>query len=91
MGLPPSEPGTMVKRIVPLILPGTAITLAGTSGTVAGVTALERDDGRLGPTALVAVTANRYGVPFLKLPTTCDSEVEPGLLSEPPAGTELTV
>ena len=56
IGLPPSEAGAL-QLTVAWPFPATAVTPVGGSGGSGGVTALEGADGRLVPTALVAVTA----------------------------------
>jgi hypothetical protein len=57
---------------------------------VPGVTGFDAIDGRLVPTALVAVTVNVYGVPLLKGLTTAVSVVAPTLAVTPP-GDDVTV
>jgi hypothetical protein len=56
MGLPPSAGA--VHDIVADATPAVATTLMGAEGSVPGVTALDRTEGWLGPTALVATTEN---------------------------------
>ena len=56
MGLPPSA--AALHEIVADATPPVATTLVGAEGSVPGVTALDRTEGWLGPTALVATTEN---------------------------------
>jgi hypothetical protein len=54
-----------VKLTIARALPLTALTLVGASGTVAGVTEFEADEGTELPTAFVATTVKLYAVPFV--------------------------
>jgi hypothetical protein len=65
-----------VKLTEAKLLPGTAVTLVGAPGTVAGVTALEASDAEELPTAFVAITVKVYAVPFVK-PVTEIGELPP--------------
>ena len=57
MELPPLEDGTLHDTDA-CALPAVALTPVGAPGVVAGVTALEAPEARLGPAPLVAVTVN---------------------------------
>ena len=57
MELPPSDDGAL-HATAAWVLPAVALTPVGAPGTVAGVTALEASEGRLGPAPFVAVTVN---------------------------------
>jgi hypothetical protein len=63
-----------VQETVAVVLPLTAVTPVGASGTVAGVTATEGADEADVPTAFVAVTVKVYSVPFVN-PVTRQGEV----------------
>ena len=81
IGAPPVERGA-AKATVTCALPGVAVTPVGASGTVAGVTLAEGDDGALVPTALVAVTVHVTAVPFVR-PATTMGEPAPEALCAP--------
>jgi hypothetical protein len=50
--------------------PPVATTLVGGSGTVAGTNAFDAIEGKLGPTAFVAITVQVYDLPFVSPLTT---------------------
>ncbi len=62
-----------------LALPAMGSPIVGASGTVAGVTLLEFDDGTLVPTAFIATTEHVTGVPFAR-PVTVIGDDKPALL-----------
>ena len=66
---PPFEAGAL-NETVAWLLPGAALVMVGAPGTVAGVTVFDAVDGALVPTALVAVTVQLTGVPFVRPVTT---------------------
>jgi hypothetical protein len=90
MALPPFDAGA-VKLTVACAFPAAAVPMAGAPGTVVGVTLFEAADADPVPTELVAFTVNVYAVPLVRPVITCDSAVDPALLSTPPAGFEVTV
>jgi hypothetical protein len=65
MAAPPLFSGA-VQLTAACMLPATATTAVGGSGTVIGVTARDGADGKLGPARLVATTVNVYGVPLVR-------------------------
>ena len=62
------------QETIAVVLPLTAVTPVGASGTVAGITAGEGADAAEVPTAFVAVTVKVYSVPFVN-PVTTQGEV----------------
>jgi hypothetical protein len=77
-----------VKLTVAWVLPATAVTFVGASGTVAGVTAFEATDAEELPTTFVATTVKVYSVPFVKPVTVIGVPVP---VPVPPAGDDVTV
>jgi hypothetical protein len=73
--LPPLEDGA-VHVTVARRAPFDADTPVGTPGVVTGVTDAEFDEYEPVPRALVAATLNRYDVPFVKLVTVADVDVD---------------
>ena len=71
-----------VKVTVACALPAVAVPIVGAPGTVAGVTVLDADDEGPVPTALVAVTLQDTGVPFVS-PATVIGELAPDALCVP--------
>jgi hypothetical protein len=61
---PPFDAGA-VQEICTDVLPRSATTSVGASGTVAGTTALEATEAVESPTAFVAITVNVYEVPLV--------------------------
>ena len=61
-----------------LVLPLTATTDVGLLGTVAGVAGAELADGRLMPTAFLAITLMTYAVPLVRPVTVIDGTVDAG-------------
>ena len=57
IGEPPVDNGAL-QLTMACVLPAVAVTLVGAPGTVAGVTALEAEDGTPAPMRLVATTVN---------------------------------
>ena len=61
-----------------LVLPLTATTDVGLLGTVAGVAGAELADGRLMPTAFLAITLITYAVPLVRPVTMTEVAVDTG-------------
>ena len=60
------------------VLPLTATTAVGLPGTVAGVAGAEFADGRLMPTAFIAITLITYAVPLVRPVMVRDGTVDTG-------------
>src|SRR5258706_9821 len=84
--------GTVNVYAVPLVSPCTlagnlapsvALTPVGTPGTVAGVTALDAEDGTLLPAAFVATTVNVYDVPLVRPVTSVERTPAPTVTGVP--------
>src|SRR6478735_5301482 len=70
---PPVAPGGVhraVALIAPPATPAVAVPMSGAPGTVAGVTAIDRAEKALVPTAFTAATWKRYAVPLVRPVTT---------------------
>jgi hypothetical protein len=87
MALPPFDAGG-VKLTVARAFPPVAVTFVGASGTVAGITVLEKLDGGPVPIPLVAFTVNEYAVPLVR-PVTVIGPAVPGVVFPP--GNVVTV
>src|SRR6478609_7611881 len=68
MGEPPLVPA--VHRTVAEALPRVGVPIVGAAGAVAGVTAIDRAEKALVPTAFTAATWKRYAVPLVRPVTT---------------------
>jgi hypothetical protein len=68
-----------------------AVRLVGAAGGAFGVTGVEAADAGPVPAKFVAVTVKVYAWPLVRPVIACKSNVEPALLSTPPAGLDVTV